>query len=117
MWNDPVPDASEFAREYRSIARGLAGAQPASAPTPPLDNGVDRFFGGIVPYQADIPHAMRHDIEGFLGRARSSGFLPQPGGPGHDELAALLTDLFARHQHDGKVQFHYITRLYVGRLR
>ncbi len=114
MWNDPVPDADEFSREYRALCSKQARTQLASEQPPSLDNGVDRFFGNRIPHTACFPHAMRYDLEGFLGRVRSSGHLPQPGAPGYEEPAALLTDLFTRHQCGGLVEFQYVTQIYVG---
>jgi SAM-dependent methyltransferase len=116
LWNDQRSDVSAFAQEYGSIRRMYASAQPASDAAPSLDTGIDRFFGSVVPHEATFQHTKRFDLEGFLGRVRSSGFLPQPGASGHAELTALLTDLFVRHQCEGVVEFHYTAQLYLGHL-
>lgn len=116
LWNDRRSEVTPFDQEYNTLCGKCASAQPAPISAPPLDSGLDRFFGDITPHEANIPHIMRHDLEGLLGRARSSGHIPQSGAPGHDELTALMTDLFVRHQREGTVEFHYTTQLYVGRL-
>ncbi len=64
-----------------------------------------------------VQHTQHFDLPGLLGRMRSSGFLPQPGTPGYDEMAQQLTDLFYQHQQDGTVVFHNMAQLYVGQLR
>lgn len=116
-WNDRHPEVSAFAQEYAALARACADARPSACTTAPLlSTGLDYLFRDAVPISADFPHMQQFDLDGFLGRARSSGFIPQPGAPGHSEITALMTDLFARHQHEGAVEFHYITRLYFGRL-
>lgn len=117
MWNDRVSDATPFTREYDAIASTLANTQPTlcTVTPPPFSAGLDRLLGA-APYSASFPHTQQFDLDGFLGRARSSGYIPQPGAPGHTDLTALMTDLFTRHQRAGIVDFHYITQLYVGRL-
>lgn len=116
LWNDRRSDESAFAQEYGALCRKWTDAQPALDQAPSIDTGVDRLFGSAVPHEAGFPHTMYFDLEGFLGRVRSSGFLPQPGTPGHAELTAQLTDLFARHQREGAVELLYTAQLYVGRL-
>lgn len=116
LWNDPVPDTTGFTDEYRSACRAWSEARQTSDPAPSLNTGVDRIFGGAVPHHESFPHVKRFDLEGFLGRVRSSGKLPQPGNPGHDELTALLTDVFNRYQREGAVELHYVAQLYVDRL-
>lgn len=114
MWNERTSGRSVFDDEYTSLCRRFVSTQPVSDPAPSLDSGLHHFFRGTVPHRAELPHIQRHDLEGLLGRARSSGFFPEAGAPGHAELTASLTDLFARHQHDGTVDFHYTTQLYIG---
>lgn len=65
-------------------------------------------------YMILSPHL--HRCAGFLGHTRSSGFIPQSGTSDRAEITALMTDLFARHQQSGKVEFHYIMRFYCGHM-
>lgn len=116
MWNERTSSRSVFDDEYTSLCRRFVSTQPVSDPAPSLDSGLHHFFRGTVTHRAELPHIQRHDLEGLLGRARSSGFFPEPGTPGHAELTASLSDLFARHQREGAVEFHYTTQLHVGRL-
>ena len=82
----------------------------------PLSTGVEGLFGAVKPRHAGFLHTQQFDLPGFLGRIRSSGVLPPPGVPGCDELTQRLTDLFAAHQQDGMVLFHYMAQLYLGQL-
>lgn len=116
-WNDRHPDSNDFTREYSTITHNskyYLQSRISSAPT--LSDGLDRLFAGIEFRSADFPHTKRFDLEGLLGRARSSGFIPQSGMPDHEELTSQLTDLFTRYNHDGFVEFHYVARLHYGRL-
>jgi ubiquinone/menaquinone biosynthesis C-methylase UbiE len=116
-WNDRLPDASEFTREYDALTRTCAATHPPLCAVP-FSVGIDRLFEGMpTPRHASFSHTQRFDLPGFLGRARSSGYLPQAGAPGYTELAMSMTDLFHRHQHDGAVVFYYMAQLYVGQLQ
>lgn len=116
-WNDGHPDSDDFIREYSTITRNSKYyLQSRVSASPTLSTGLDRLFAGIEFRSADFPHTQRFDLEGLLGRARSSGFIPQSGMPGHEELTSQLTDLFTRHHHDGFVEFHYVARFHCGRL-
>ena len=116
MWNDRLGDKTEFTRAYGELVQHCANVQPPSCGTPrPFDAGFDRLFSN-APHEARFPHTQSFNLEGLLGRARSSGFIPQHGAPNHAEFTALMTDLFARYQCDGAVEFHYFTQLHIGRL-
>jgi len=115
-WNDRLSDASEFTREYHALTRTCAETHPSPC-TAPLSAGLGHLFAPATPLHASFPHTQRFDLEGLLGRARSSGYLPPSGAPGHTELTARMTDLFHRHQHLGTVIFHYTTQLYIGKLQ
>ncbi len=118
LWNDPVPDATAFTQEYRAVCDRCVSTQPLSDRSPSIETGLDDLFGTAAQalHSANFQHAQSFDLDGFLGRSRSSGYVPQPNAPGHGDLTALMTDLFVRHQHEGKVEFHYTARLFVGHL-
>lgn len=112
LWNDRRSGATAFTQEYDAITSTLAGLHPPPGSAAP----VGHLFGGVTPNEASFPHTQRFDLDGFLGRARSSGFIPQPGTPNHASITALMTDLFNRHQDGGMVEYHYVARLFCGRL-
>lgn len=112
MWNDRICDASRFSSEYAQLTRSYATKHPSSCSDRPLGEGLDRLFRSASPHHATFTHRQSFDLRGLLGRARSSGYLPQPDAPDYAQLAAPLADLFARHQQSGMVHFHYATQLY-----
>lgn len=115
-WNDRLPDATGFFEEYRTLTRTLCDTELLRC-APPLSAGLDCLFDGITPRHASFPHIQHFDLPGLLGRARSSGYIPQPGTPAHRELTTGLATLFNRYQQDGKVAFYYMAQLFVGRLQ
>jgi SAM-dependent methyltransferase len=56
------------------------------------------------------------DLEGLLGRARSSSYLPGAGHPDHAPMIEALKGLFAAHVTTGTVRLAYETRAYWGRV-
>lgn len=117
LWNDRLGDATPFTMEYSAVTNAMADQRPPlQAAISPFHTGLDCIFAGLTPHLVSFPHTQRLDLEGLLGRARSSGFIPQPGEPCHDEFTARMMDLFARHECEGAVEFHYVTRLHCGHL-
>lgn len=114
VWNDRLHDATAFTREYDILTCTCARTQPLPSPVSPLSTGLDRLFGTVTPHHASFAHTQSFNLQGLLGRARSSGYLPQPSEPDYADLTARMADLFNRHQYDDKVVFHYLTQLYVG---
>lgn len=116
VWNDRLRDATAFTQEYAALTRTCADMHPSPCAVSSWNTGLNRLFDTVTPRHTSFPHSQQFDLPGLLGRARSSGYLPQPGAPGHAELTTRMTNLFNRHQHDGKVIFHYIAQLYIGQL-
>jgi SAM-dependent methyltransferase len=55
------------------------------------------------------------DWQGVHGRWLSSSYVPAPGQPGHEEMRRELQAIFERHARNGRVEWEYETKLYVGR--
>jgi SAM-dependent methyltransferase len=117
-WNDRQSNTTAFTRDYVELTHSLASVYPPPCPPPSLgaEASLERLFGSANVHSAQFPHSQHFDITGLLGRARSSGYLPQPNAPEYGEFAALMTDLFARHARQGVVEFHYIAQLHYGQL-
>ncbi len=77
---------------------------------------IDRLFRSAPPEVRSFVNIQRLDLDGLIGRAASSSYLPGRGHPRYNEMVAALGELFARHQHGGEIAFEYATRLHVGRV-
>jgi ubiquinone/menaquinone biosynthesis C-methylase UbiE len=116
LWNDRLADTTAFTQQYASLTNTIGVSEPLLRKILSFSSGLDYLFCNAVPYHASFPHTQCFDLECFLGRARSSGYIPQPGEPGYDELTTKMTDLFTRYQCNGTVEFYYDTQLYFGHL-
>ena len=77
---------------------------------------IAEFFGGD-PLLQQCPNEQVMDLEGFLGRASSSSYVPKPGQPGHQKLFADLHKLFIEHEVHGTVPLRYRTVVFAGQLQ
>ena len=71
-------------------------------------------FGDAFAQKAYFPNAQWLDFDGLKGRLMSSSYAPKVGHPNHEPMLAALRELFDRNARDGKVEFTYQTRVYVG---
>ena len=117
VWNERKLDASPFLRaydelllrysdDYASVLQRYAAAEAA----------MERFFSHQLWGIDEFAHHQSLDLEGFLGRALSSSYVPLPEHPNHAPLVAALKALFREHERGGQVRFEYATRLFWGRL-
>lgn len=116
MWNDRRSDVTLFTKEYEAITSKLAALHPSQCNSRSISSAPECILDKSSIRTANFPHTQSFDLQGLLGRARSSGFVPQPENSYHKEATALITDLFSRHQKSGQIEFHYITRLYFGHI-
>lgn len=113
MWNrrsttDPLTAA------YRQAILDVGGE--VAVERMPFDPGVVAGSGRFSPVErAAFPNAQRLDLDGFIGRARSSSHVPKAGEAG-ERLLSMLRDLHARHADaEGFVRLIYETEVFLAR--
>ena len=74
------------------------------------------FFAPATLHTHTLRNGQIMDFEALLGRALSTSYVPLPGHPNYEPLAASLRRVFERLQEGGRVHFDYITRMGWGRL-
>jgi SAM-dependent methyltransferase len=112
VWNARAVDRSPFARDYESL---LLEHCPSYREIPGRGQGTDRLERLFERWdEATLDNAQVFDFEGLRGRLASSSFALRPHDRGYAELISALFELFERHQKDGRVEFVYDTRLYLG---
>ncbi|HEY6725822.1 MAG TPA: class I SAM-dependent methyltransferase [Polyangiaceae bacterium] len=118
LWNERKRDATPFLIAYESLLRHISDDyRRISRSEATTDSSMDQFFGPERWGSEDFPNRQAFDLEGLIGRALSSSYVPLPGSPRHDEMLDGLRRIFAQHAVDGRVWFEYATRLFWGYLR
>ena len=106
LWNERLTD-TPFLREYEALLHAHA-TDYAEVNHANIDHdALARFFASFETF--GFPNAQRFDREGFLGRARSSSYVPKT-----ETMMHRLEEVFARHAADGQVEFRYVTSVHVG---
>ncbi len=80
------------------------------------DEDLARFFGPGGFDLETFENPQRLDLDGLLGRLRSTSYAPLPDDPLYEPLMADITRIFKAHAEAGEVTFAYNTRLYIGQL-
>jgi len=110
LWNERLVD-TDFLREYEAALREHS-PDYAKVDHRNVDRArIERFFGGDFETRT-FPNVQRFDREGFIGRARSSSYVPRT-----EPMMTALARIFDAHQKDGHVEFRYRTQVHIGILR
>ncbi|MGP1382246.1 MAG: class I SAM-dependent methyltransferase [Thainema sp.] len=112
MWNDR-DESDEFVGQYTQLLRDAAGNRYLNhADHRELE--VVQHSPLFKDYQAlTFPYHQFLTLEGLIGRAMSSSYVPQSGAAA-EQLVTNLTQLHQRFSDaDGRVRFAYVTRLYL----
>jgi SAM-dependent methyltransferase len=113
-WNGRALDATPFLAAYERLllryGTDYASVRHDGHAHPEV------LFAGCPHARVSFPNVQRVDLEGLLGRARSSSYVPAPGQSGHDELMDGIAELHAAHAVDGHVDLLYDTDCWLGRL-
>ncbi len=72
------------------------------------------FFGPHGYRLSSFVNEQVFDFEALRGRVLSSSYMPEPGHPSFEPMAAALQALFDAHQANGEVRFEYDTDVFYG---
>ncbi len=119
VWNIRLETGAAFYEEYEALLRnhcpdyietrhgggGLANPEALA-----------RFFGARQPRFFSCANKQVFDLAGLEGRLLSSSYAPRPGHPAHEPMMRDLSELFGRHERNGRVSFEYETKAFSGAL-
>ncbi|WP_457558649.1 class I SAM-dependent methyltransferase [Candidatus Harpocratesius sp.] len=116
IWNERDLTATPFMKEYDQFLIDLC---PEYKNSPHLYIDKERIFNLIEEISLQEFHysnTQEFDEKGFIGRVLSSSYTPLPGSAEYTPFIDALTQLFEKYQKEGKIQIHYNTHLYLGRV-
>ncbi|HVK08056.1 MAG TPA: class I SAM-dependent methyltransferase [Gemmataceae bacterium] len=116
VWNTRETDTTPFLRGYEHLLRTYGTDYKEVVHTNVSADTLAAFFGPGGYRRFTLPNEQRFDLDGVLGRTRSSSFVPTEGHPNYEPLYAGLRRLFDAEAVNGVVRFEYETELYLGRM-
>jgi len=114
-WNDRQMD-TPFASAYEDILVRYGTDYKKVREAYPEAETMQQFFAGGNVSQRSLRNEQTFDLEGLIGRVRSSSYAPLEGHENYVPMMAALEELFRSNQQDGRVRMEYSTHVYYGRL-
>jgi SAM-dependent methyltransferase len=116
LWNERPPEATPFLADYEALLKRHA-PEYTRITASRAEIGTMREFLGPAMETATFANEQILDFEGLKGRLMSSSYAPEPGHPDYEPMIALLGEVFARHERDGRITMPYSTLVYFAQLR
>jgi SAM-dependent methyltransferase len=116
VWNTRKTDTTPFLRGYEQLLRTYGTDYKEVVHTNVDAATLAAFFGPGGYKRFALPSEQQFDLDGVLGRTRSSSYVPTEGHPNYEPLYDGLRRLFETEAVDGMVSFECETELYVGRM-
>jgi SAM-dependent methyltransferase len=80
------------------------------------DGTLPVFFAPAAMEKAEFDNNQLLDYEGVQGRLLSSSYIPKPGAANYEPMLERLRTIVDKHAENGKVNFGYITKVYMGKV-
>ena len=116
LWNERPPEATPFLADYEALLRRHA-PEYTRITASRADVGTMREFLGAAMEVRTFANQQILDFQGLMGRLMSSSYAPEPGHPDYEPMIALLREVFARHEREGRITMPYSTLVYFAQLR
>lgn len=115
IWNDR--DISQpFHKAYESFLQEYSIDYNSVNHLNISDEELVAFFAPCEMQQSSFPYFQKFDLEGLIGRAASSSYLPGLGHERYEAMKNALSAIFQAFEQDGFVIFAYITRVYISKV-
>jgi SAM-dependent methyltransferase len=114
-WNDRELDTS-FAIAYEDLLVKFGTDYKKVREAYPEKESMEEFFKGGTVSMRSLPNEQVFDLEGLIGRVRSSSYAPQEGQPNYEPMMAALNELFRANEKEDRVRMEYSTHVYYGRV-
>lgn len=115
VFNDRRTESTPFLRDYEALLQALEGDYKDINHKNVSDENMLVFFGGKVK-KARFDNYQRFDLDGVIGRVASSSYCPARDSPQLATVVESVTEIFNKHQQNGRVVFEYDTVMFYGHL-
>ncbi len=115
IWNERLVTETPFLQAYEDFLKTHATDYAKVDHRNVTDTVLGEFFGGAFERKT-FPNEQVFDLEGLLGRAFSSSYIPGEDDPAADEVRSALKKVFHEHETGGHVSFLYRSAVVFGRL-
>jgi len=116
IWNNRQAEADDFSIAYENILKQHTKEYTEVNHRNISEDALKAFFRNGEYKLETYPNIQVFDEDGFLGRAFSSSYVPPEGTEAGEKFRELLKDVFAKYNRHGKVNFHYHTEVYLGKV-
>ena len=114
VWNERITRGDPFLEAYERLLQRHGTDYRKVDHRQVQDPGlIGRYFGASVQHHR-LPNRQDLGLEGLVGRAASSSYLPERGTPAFEALRRDLTDLYEKEQQGDRVRIRYVTDVYLG---
>jgi SAM-dependent methyltransferase len=116
IWNNRLADFDAFSIAYENLLK--QDSIDYNKVNHRNINEIDfkAFFKNGIYDEAKFKNEQVFDEEGLIGRAFSSSYVPAEGTEAGEQFRKMLKDIFALHNKNGQVSFHYQTEIYFGKV-
>lgn len=116
IWNNRQTDTDEFSRAYENLLKNNSVDYNEVNHRNIRDTDFKAFFKDEQYKQVNFSNAQVLDLDGFLGRAFSSSYVPPQNSEAGKKFREILEDIFGKYNINGTVSFKYKTEVYLGHL-
>ena len=116
IWNERIVPSGGFLKVYEEMLHRYAPDYAKIDHRQVDAHRIAAFFGHGDWTLAVFDNAQEFDLEGVRGRLLSSSYAPHNTSPNYRPMLDELERVFTEHSVDGKISFHYDTKVYYGEL-
>lgn len=113
IWNERNTNLP-FQKEYDQMLTEHASEYSKVNHRNITDKDVSEFLQPGTVRNYSLPYSQKFDLAGLIGRMNSSSYTPKPETPESLALITAATELFKKHEANGKIEFSYQSRLYLA---
>lgn len=111
IWNERQLDSTPFLAGYEQMLLEFGTDYTSVRHDDLTEESIERSLGRKI-RKATFPNRQVLDLDGLIGRLRSSSYTPAEGQPGFDRMISRTKELFAEHNENGKIAISYDTNVF-----